>query len=92
MAPVVRDNPSRSRYELVDDDRVIGFADYVLRGDAVVIPHTEIERPLQSQGFGATLVRGALDDIRARRLAVVPQCWFVAQFIDEHPDYGDLRR
>ena len=90
MAPIVRDNPGRSRYELVDDGTVIGFADYVVRGDTIVIPHTEIERRLQGQGLGAILVRGALDDVRARGLAVVPQCWFVAQFIDEHPDYVDV--
>jgi predicted GNAT family acetyltransferase len=90
MAPTVRDNASRSRYELVDDDRVIGIADYVVQGDTIVIPHTEIERPLQGRGLGEVLVRGTLDDIRSRRLAVVPQCWFVAKFIDEQPEYRDL--
>ena len=34
--------------------------------------------------------RGALDDVRPTGRRVVPSCWYVAQFIDEHPDYADL--
>jgi hypothetical protein len=35
-------------------------------------------------------VRGALDAERAAGHTVVPQCWYVAEFIDRHPDYADL--
>jgi predicted GNAT family acetyltransferase len=86
----VRDNEQQRRYEIVQDGRVIGIADYQVSGDAVVFPHTEIDSSLRGQGFGAVLVRGALDDVRRQGKRVVPQCWYVAQFIDEHPDYADL--
>jgi predicted GNAT family acetyltransferase len=36
-------------------------------------------------------VHGALDDVRTEGWSVVPHCWYVAQFLDEHPEYADLR-
>ena len=86
----VHHNPDRSRYELLMDGRLVGVADYQPAGDVLVFPHTEIEPPLRGRGLGAELVRGALDDVRRQGKAVDPQCWYVAQFIDEHPDYADL--
>jgi predicted GNAT family acetyltransferase len=90
MGADVRDNPERSRYELVVDGEVIGFADYDVDGDVVVMPHTEIAPNRRHQGFGAILVQGALDAIRASGRRVVARCWYVADFIDHHGDYADL--
>ncbi|MFC7573610.1 GNAT family N-acetyltransferase [Klenkia terrae] len=41
-------------------------------------------------GLGGTLVRAALDDVRAAGGTVVPQCPFVAGWIARHPEYRDL--
>jgi predicted GNAT family acetyltransferase len=90
MADTVKDNADRSRYELFVDGRLAGIADYRIDGDVVVFPHTEIDPSLRGQGYGAVLVRGALDAVRPTGRTIVPQCWYVAQFIDEHPEYGDL--
>jgi len=86
----VRRNEARSRYEISLDGRLVGFADYRADGDTVVFPHTEIEPSMRNEGLGAELVRGALDDVRARGGTVVAQCWYVAEFIDQHPRYADL--
>ena len=86
----VRHNPERSRYELHRDGRLIGVADYRMRGDVAVFSHTEIVVPLRDQGFGEELVRVALDDARRQAWRVVPSCSFVAQYIDDHPEYRDL--
>jgi uncharacterized protein len=83
-------NGSRSRYEITLDGRLVGFADYRAHGDIVVFPHTEIEPSVRNQGLGAELVRRALDDLRARGGTVVAHCWYVAEFIDQHPEYADL--
>ncbi|MEY2430688.1 MAG: uncharacterized protein QOC92_413 [Acidimicrobiaceae bacterium] len=90
MSDEVRDNTERSRYELVVDGALVGIADYHLTGDHVVMPHTEIDADKRGQGFGAVLVKGALDDLRSKGRTVVPQCWYVAEFIDEHPEYHEL--
>lgn len=92
MATEVRHNPSRSRYELFVDDDLVGVADYRLQGDAVVIPHTEIERGRRGQGLGAILVRGTLDDVQRTGRTVVPECWYVADFINDNPEYQALLR
>jgi len=80
-----------SRYELVIDGDVAGFAEYRTGDDGVLVfPHTVIDPARRGHGLGAELVAGALDDVRARGATVVPTCWYVAQFIDEHPAYRDL--
>ena len=86
----VRDNAEASRYELVLDGRVVGIADYRRTGDRVVLPHTQIDDDRRGQGLGAVLVRGVLDDVRAQGATVVPACWYVAEFLGEHPEYADL--
>ena len=90
MNRVVRNTSDDSRYELVVDGTVAGIADYSIVGDRVVMPHTEIARSRRGQGLGAVLVRGALEDVRSSGRTVVPHCWYVAQFIDENPEFGDL--
>ena len=86
----VTNNDAHSRYELRIDGELVGIADYVVRGDVVVIPHTEIERGRRGNGLGAVLVRGALDDLRAQGRRVVPRCWYVAEFIEQNASYADL--
>jgi predicted GNAT family acetyltransferase len=49
-----------------------------------------IEPSMRNRGLGAELVRGALDDVRARGGTVVAHCWYVAEFIDQHTEYADL--
>jgi predicted GNAT family acetyltransferase len=90
MVVEVRHNKAASRYELYIDDEFRGFADYRDRGDAIVFPHTVIDAPHRGNGLGAELVRGALDDVRKQGRPVVARCWYVAEFIDEHPEYQDL--
>jgi predicted GNAT family acetyltransferase len=90
MPVEVAHNSEESRYEIFVDGRLVGVADYRDVGDAVVFPHTEIEPRMRGHGLGEKLVRGALDDVRRARRAVVPRCWYVAQFIDENPEYRDL--
>jgi len=92
MANDVQHHPERSRYELYVDGRLAGVADYQVQGEALVFPHTEIDPRLRGQGLGAVLVRGALDDVRASGRTIVARCWYVAQFVDEHPEYADLVR
>jgi hypothetical protein len=90
MELTVRKDEARSRYELVEDGAVIGIADYTVEGTTVVLPHTVIDAKRRGEGLGAVLVQGALDDVRPTGRTVVPTCWYVSQFIDDHPEYADL--
>jgi uncharacterized protein len=91
MALTVTDNPAKSRYELHDDDRFLGFTEYHERDDGVLVfPHTVINQPKRGAGYGGTLVQGALDDVRKKGRTIVAECPFVLRFVQEHPDYQDL--
>ena len=82
--------PEHDRYEIRDGDRLLGVAAYERRGNQVVFTHTEVDSDAEHSGLGSTLVRAALDDVRSAGGTVVPQCSFVAGWIDRHPEYRDL--
>jgi uncharacterized protein len=86
----VVDRPDQQRYELVAGARVLGYADYRVRDDVVVLPHTVIDPGLRGRGLGDVLVAGVLADLRTRGLGVVPTCWFVAEYLDRHPGSADI--
>jgi hypothetical protein len=86
----VRDNPARSRYELVDDGQVVGFAEYRPRDGLLVFPHTVILEHHRGAGYATRLVQGALDDVRRKGARIVPECSFVVEFLEQHPEYADL--
>lgn len=86
---VLRDD-ERSRYELHVDGELRGFADFEVRGDVVVLPRTVIDPAHRGSGLASELVRGALADVRRQGRTVVPACWYVAQYIERHPDEADL--
>ena len=85
-----RDNPDAQRYELVVDGLVKSYAGYERRGDVLVLPHTVTDPSARGQGLAGELVAQVLDLARANGWTVVPACWYVGQFIDEHPEYADL--
>jgi hypothetical protein len=86
----VIDRPTELAYRLYAGEREAGELRYGRRGDRLVLHHTEVDRSLGRQGLGSALVSGALDDIRARGLTIVPLCPFVRAYLDRHPEYGDL--
>jgi uncharacterized protein len=91
MRAEVRDNPEESRYELVVDGRLAGFAQYRLHGTRITMYHTEVEPEYAGHGLGDQLARAALDDVRRRGLILVPLCPFIAAHIRRHAnDYLDL--
>jgi predicted GNAT family acetyltransferase len=55
-----------------------------------VLVHTKVEPTFESQGLGARLVTGTLDDLRARDLTVVALCQFVHAYLRHHREYADL--
>ncbi len=85
----VRDNQAEQRYEL-DVPGGVAIAAYERRGEAIAFTHTEVPAGAEGQGGASRLIRGALADVRARDLKVVPLCSFVAAYIDRHPEDQDL--
>ncbi len=89
--PVVTDHRDADRYEIALDGERVGLLAYRLGAGEIAFLHAEIDPAHERQGLGSALARGALDDARARGLAVRPLCPFVVDFIGRHPqEYGDL--
>jgi uncharacterized protein len=86
----VRDNPTELRYELLDGETLVGLIRYRLEPNAIALIHTEVEPAHEGQGLAGVLVQGALDDIRARGLRLIPICPYVRSWLGRHPEYADL--
>ena len=89
-AITIVDDPAASRYELYVSGELAAFTNYRLAPNRIVFTHTETLDGFAGHGLATRLARGVLDAARARGLRVVAQCPFVAQYVDEHPEYQDL--
>ncbi len=89
-APRIRRNEAEHRYEAWLDGGPVGYAFYRREPGRTVFLHTEVSEEVEGRGVGRALVRGALDDVRARGEQAVPLCPFVASYIKTHRDYQDL--
>jgi predicted GNAT family acetyltransferase len=86
----VRENAQKERFEIWIGEELAGFTVYEGHESPLPFVHTEIDPRFGGQGLGSTLIRQALDTVRAREFAVLPYCRFVKAFIQKHPDYLDL--
>jgi uncharacterized protein len=86
----VIDNPRASRYELWLGATRAGLIEYLAEPGVVFLIHTEVDPAFDGQGLGERLVAGALEDLRARGLKLVPLCPFVRAYLRRHPDQADL--
>jgi predicted GNAT family acetyltransferase len=86
----VANAPDRDRYEVSVDGEVVGFTAYRLRPRLIAFIHTEVDERFQGRGLADKLIRFALEDARARGLAVLPFCPFVNAFIERHREFEAL--
>jgi len=86
----VRHDAAQQRYELLVDGQSLGAAEYSEQGERMVFTHTEVDPSLSGQGLGSVLVKAALEDARRRDKRVVPQCEFIASYIERHGEWQDL--
>ena len=89
MTEAVQNNTAKHRYELEVEGH-IAASYYELSGNVITFIHTEVPKELEGKGIGSRLVKGALDQVRANGLKVVPRCPFVKGYIDKYPEYTDL--
>jgi predicted GNAT family acetyltransferase len=90
MDITVLDVPERGRFEIRHGESVVGLASYHVDGDAMTLPHTEIDPSMGGRGLGTQLVGAVLDAARARNLHVLPYCSFIRKYLVDHPEDLDL--
>lgn len=93
MTVSMQHDATRQQYRLVEDGVTVSFADYRLVDyrRTALFHHTFTPPQHRGHGYAAELVEKALDDVRSSGREVVASCWYVDQFIDQHPEYADLR-
>lgn len=87
--PAIVHHAAASRFEVRTDGQ-LAVADYVLRGDVMVMTHTGVPRALEGRGLAARLVGAALDHARAKRLRVESHCSYVTAYMQRNPETLDL--
>lgn len=86
----IRHDQAGSCFELVGADAEKARCEYRRKGDIWILSHTYVPEAMRGSGVAAALVRAALDHIRAEGGRVVPDCSFVAAYIQRNPEYAGL--
>ncbi|MCU1393701.1 MAG: hypothetical protein JWM34_2129 [Ilumatobacteraceae bacterium] len=90
MSEQIVHDDDQLRYELLVDGTLGAYAEYEFDGEDIVFTHTVTTPRMRGRGLAGKVVRRALDDARADGRHVVPRCWYVAQYIEQHAQYADL--
>jgi len=87
----VERNDDLSRYEGRIDGELITVVNFVRRGDVLDITHTRTRIRWRGRGLAGKVTTVALEDMRAQGWRVHPICLYTVSFLDQHPEYADLR-
>ncbi|MDX1621436.1 MAG: GNAT family N-acetyltransferase [Nitriliruptorales bacterium] len=86
QTPKITRNDGRYVLEEAPDE---GFLKFEESDGRLILIHTQVADEREGQGVGSALVRFALDDAEERGLTVVPECNFVAGWLERHPDRAE---
>lgn len=90
MADVqVIDNAAAGRFE-VELDGEVAFAEYRLKDDKIILPHTVVPPAFEGKGVASALAKAAFGYARERKLTVVPTCPFMSAWVKKHPEQQDI--
>lgn len=83
--------PEASRYAVYQgagaERQLVGEAHYSLRGESSIdFDHTVVHPSLRGTGLAALLARRALTGDQVRGRQIEASCWFIAGFLERHPE------
>jgi predicted GNAT family acetyltransferase len=83
-------HPGDRFYELLADGQFAGLIVYEDAGGRYVFTHTFIAEGFRGRGLSWALMRGALEDVRQRHIAVTNYCPVMDRFVEKNPEYAPL--
>lgn len=86
----IRHNDTEQQFETTIEGHTALAAYDREEPNRIVLTHTEVPPELSGRGIANELAKAALAYAREHQLTVVPQCAFMAKFIDRHAEYQDL--
>lgn len=91
MAKQFAHEPEAGRYVLRDGTELLSTADYRINGNQISFHHTYTNPTYRGKGLAGEVVEYAVNDVEtSTTYRVVPMCWYVGKWFDEHPDRADL--
>ncbi len=88
--PQVHNNFESSRFDIYSAGDVAASVHYRMNGAEISFIYTEVNRTLQTPLLVQALIRGCLDYAHHRRLAVLPFCPTIWEYIRHHSQYASL--
>jgi predicted GNAT family acetyltransferase len=86
----IRHDTQRQRFDTEAEGHA-AHLEYRLKGNVLVIAHTEVPEAIGGRGIAGKLVRAAVEYARDAGLKVAPVCSYSSEWMDRHPEYADLR-
>jgi uncharacterized protein len=86
---VVHDNPPANRFEARVGNH-LAVITYERAPGRITLIHTMVPPALSGHGIADKMAHVVLEEARAAGVAVIPQCPFVAAYIQRHPEYTNL--
>lgn len=83
--PTVADDVDGHRFLYVEDG-VEAQLVYRIRGNELILVHTEVPDPLGGRGIGGQLVRAAVERAASTGETVLPWCPYARRWLQRHPD------
>lgn len=86
--PEIVRNDDTSRFELAGAPQD-AFLQYREEPQRLTLIHTQVADRLEGEGIASSLIRTALTYGKANRLTIVPECPFVAGWLERHPERAE---
>lgn len=82
-------NTDLKQFEITFEDDV-AVVQYRMNDDTMIITHTIVPTKYEGIGVGSRLAKHILDFALNNDFQVIPRCWFIAGYIERHPEYQEL--
>ncbi len=77
----VVDAPDRSRFEALEDGKLVGVCDYRRSEGSISLDRVEVIPAQRGRGIGDQIVERVVAAARAENLEIIPRCWFAADWL-----------
>lgn len=87
---VVRKDDASRLYEALIGGRVGGSLAFETTGGKISLTHSYVDPELRHRGIASALAHFALDDLKRTGQRAGVYCGFVADYVDNHPEWRDV--
>jgi predicted GNAT family acetyltransferase len=85
----VRKDETTRLYEALIDGQVVGNLAYETTGGQISLTHSYVDQDQRHRGVASALARYALEDLSQRQTKASIYCGFVADYVQDHPEWKD---